>query len=379
MKCWIFFWFGFSVLLLAGSCRKPYEPEVLQRDYRFLVVNGVVNVASGGQTHINLSRTKGLQDTVIIVPEPGAQVSIETDNGQIYSVPSVNDLGDYQSAPLYLSPNGRYRLNIETSDGRVYRSAFVEPLITPPIDSVTWKQPGDLTIYVNSHDPTGNARFFRWDYVETWEYHAQLETPWTVIGDKVYIADNSNQGNYCWTGQFSSMIILGNSAALSEAVISEQPLLTIPNPDVRLNWKYSILVNQYALTTEAYHYWQIVEKNSQELGTLFDQLPSNLNGNLESLTDANEPVLGYISATAVESKRILIDRRELNDWSQVLPADECNKLAIDYNPLAYPQWDYTDPTVTLWYFMTGGGAWVAKKSCLDCRLQGGTNQKPSYW
>ncbi len=367
-----------ALLLVFCTCKKPYMPEVIQQENQYLVVNGVINIAPGGKTHLRLSRTRNLEDTTINHPEPGASVTIEGADGSRYFLQELTSDGDYQSDPLQLSSATPYRVSIQTRQGKHYNSEFVRPVVTPPIDSVSWQQPGDLQLYVSTHDPSEQAKFFRWDFEETWEYHAQLETVWLIQADTIAIATPDNQKTICWRGQFSKQIILANAAALSEARISLQPILLIPNGDERLAWRYSILVNQYALSSEAYNYWQIVEKNSQELGGLFDQMPSNLIGNFSCQESPEEPVLGYMSATAVQSARIFISRLDLQNWPQTLPRDECELVGIGYDNRNFPRWDYPDTSYAVYYFVTGG-ANLAKNSCLDCRRAGGTNVKPSFW
>lgn len=373
----LFLWV--MIVCFLPACKRAYEPAVLNQPNQFLVVNGVINTAVNGQTHINLSRTRNLEDTVIFHPERGATIYIEGEAGQRFEAPAVNDSGDYVSSALSLSASERYRLSIQTNDGSHYQSEFVHAIQTPPIDSISWQQPNDIFFFVNTHDPAGNARFYRWDFVETWEYTAQLLTPWHLENHLLTVADDETQTSKCWISQFSKDIIMANSAALGEDRISMQPLHEIPNADPRINYRYSLLVNQYALTPEAYNYWQIVKKNSQQLGTLFDQMPSQLIGNLVCLDRPAELVLGYVSATAVQSKRLFVDRRELNDWPQTFPGEDCKIIYFDYNPFVLPVFNNPDDSYTVYYFVSGGPAVMGKRTCLDCRLKGGSNQKPSFW
>ncbi len=375
--CKLFLW----VLLLQAmpSCKRAYEPAVLKQTDQLLVVNGVINTGSNGQTHINLSRTRNLQDTVVFHPETGATIYIEGEGGQQYPVTAVNDSGDYVSEALHLSTAAKYRLAISTRDGSHYQSELVSSVQTPPIDSVSWQQPFDINFFVSTHDPSGNARFYRWDFIETWEHHAQLVTPWHLENNQLTVATEANQTTVCWSSQFSKEIVMANSAALGEDRISMQPLHVIANPDVRLNYRMSLLVNQYALTPEAYNYWQIVKKNSQQLGTLFDQMPSQLIGNLVCLDRPTELVLGYISATAVQSMRIFVDRRELVDWPLAVTGKDCELNNFDYNPFLLPVFNYGNDNFSVYYFITNGPAVMARRTCLDCRYDGGKNQKPAFW
>jgi hypothetical protein len=51
-------------------------------------------------------------------------------------------------------------------------------------------------------------------------------------------------------------------------------------------------VYQYALTKDQYDYWTELKKNSEQLGTLFDAQPSQLNSNIHSM-EIHRLVLGY--------------------------------------------------------------------------------------
>ncbi|HRG10996.1 MAG TPA: DUF4249 family protein, partial [Cyclobacteriaceae bacterium] len=57
--------------------------------------------------------------------------------------------------------------------------------------------------------------------------------------------------------------------------------------------KYSALVKQQSLTEGAYSYWKQVKKTNQDLGTIFGPLPSEVIGNIQSLSDPKERVIGY--------------------------------------------------------------------------------------
>src|SRR5688572_8131111 len=67
----------------------------------------------------------------------------------------------------------KYRLSISTSNHKQYFSEFIELTSCPPIDSITWKpsiQSPGININVNTHDDSGNTRFYQWTFEETWEY-----------------------------------------------------------------------------------------------------------------------------------------------------------------------------------------------------------------
>ena len=84
--------------------------------------------------------------------------------------------GIYKSNPLLLNSADKYRLKIITASGEQYASDFVEVRQTPAIDSITWQQQNDVTIYANTHDPSNSTTYYRWDFIETWQYRSQLES-----------------------------------------------------------------------------------------------------------------------------------------------------------------------------------------------------------
>lgn len=369
--------FCFFVATLI-ACKKPFEPAATTADNNFLVVDGVINATANGTTVITLSRTKRLADTTINSVETTARVTVEGESGGVFSLVNLGD-GRYTINQLNINSAGKYRLKIITADGKQYLSAFVAVKPTPPIDSVTWKQPDDLTISVHTRDRQNNTRYYRWDFVETWQYTAPLNTTWGEKNGRIFVVDSNTQVFTCWISVNSTDILLGNSIQLSEDVISNLPLTTIPKNSEKPLIKYSILVNQYALTREAYEYWQILQKNTQNLGTLFDPQPSQLKGNIQCVTNPGEPVIGFVSICPIQQKRIFISNAELTNWPGPPPPDNCGIIGIPQDPVDFLNYTFDDPTYAPYYFVSAGPLIIAKRICLDCTQKGGATRRPAFW
>ncbi|MFT3933006.1 MAG: DUF4249 domain-containing protein [Chitinophagaceae bacterium] len=368
-----------QLLCMTIACRKPYQPAVLVNGDNYLVVDGFVNIGAGGITNIILSRTKNLADTVVTIPERGAQVQIQDAAGNKYTLTEQNANGNYVSTPLNLNNKTQFKILITTAGNKQYISDLVDTRITPPIDSISWEQ--DTTgvhVFANTHDLSNKTRYYRWQYVLTWEYDSQLETPWGLNGNKIYARDVDSQIHVCYNTTYSKNVLLGNSAALTADVISKGKLFIIPQNDSTLAHRMSILVMQYALTPQCYAYWQIIQKNSEQLGTLFDLQPSQLEGNIHSISNPNEPVVGFISAGTMEQKRIFISKDDVKDWKAQPGSYPCAVRAIPTNPVDFSIWSYQDDSFVPWYF-SGSDLMIAKTACVDCRLSGGTTVKPSFW
>jgi len=363
------------------DCRKPYTPKLIQLNNNYLVVGGIVNTSPNSVTTIYLSRTLNLTDSNTNLPELNAKITIESKNGDLYPLTQQGDSGRYITDTLTLDNNDQFRLNIATTDGDSFQSDFVSARQTGPIDSLNWLQDDDLTIYVNAHDPNDSSKYYWWDYTETWEYHSSLLTAYGVDANGIiYGLPVDSLLQVCYTNHVSTDLLLGTSGSLSRDVISMQPLLTIPNKDSRLYYRYSILVDQYALTGAAYNYWQTIKTNSQQLGTLFDPQPSQLTGNIRSLKNPAEPVVGYASAAIRQQKRIFISHDQLTNWDFNPTADySCDTRVIYMNPDPPFYYTYDDTTYAPYYFASRGVLVIAKKICVYCEWQGGSTSKPLFW
>ena len=117
------------------------------------MVDGSITCGNDAVTSIILSRTTNLGDSVPFRPELNALLSIEQEQGNVFPIAEQGD-GVYRSQPLNLDPSKKYRLQIRTAGNKIYLSDYVTAKTSPAIDSITWKQDGDATISVHTHDPS---------------------------------------------------------------------------------------------------------------------------------------------------------------------------------------------------------------------------------
>ena len=290
----------FSLLIIG--CKERYESPVVSPTTGYLVVEGVVNSGQGG-TVLTLSRTTKL-DTRDIEYERGAQVKVEGEDKTTYTL-LESQAGRYTAQNLNLNTAKKYRLNIKTSNGKVYLSDFVVVKNNPPIDSITWKRgDGGVQLSINTHDPLNNTRYYQWEYVETWEFQSEFQTfikydvKISVNGVKTYSAVYRDTNNaqffdstqyYCWQTFNSAKILLGTTAKLNEDIVY-LPLTLIPKASIKLKLQYSINVKQYSLTKDGYDFLDIVRKNTEQTGSIFDPQPSGVYGNIHNASDATEQI-----------------------------------------------------------------------------------------
>jgi hypothetical protein len=171
------------------------------------------------------------------------------------------------------------------------------------------------------------------------------------------------------------VINIKNTSVLDQDKIEQFPLLFISNQTDRLELKYSLLVNQYSLNEDEYLYWEKLQNMSEQVGGLYDMIPSGVPSNVYCVDNPNEKVMGYFSVSANSSKRIFIKDR----------------FAGIIDP-------YTNATCIADTVFGGGnipnlnvGAWVIitnfmppyrvitrTKGCADCTVRG-TTIEPDFW
>lgn len=369
------------IFLVYLSCKQAFEPNLNSKTTNYLVVEGIINCGNDSTT-IKLSRTVLLSQKQTVKIEVGATLSVESDKGIFYKLIETKK-GSYQCAPLNLPLSSKYRLNIKTTDGKIYQSAFVEAKVTPPIDDVFYERTSDgLNINVNAHDDSGKTAFYRWSYEETWKFHSEVSSSKESTGKS--IINRVTQVYYCYRTEILPLILITSTQKLSKDAVANRLLKFIPNRSDRISEKYTINVRQYALTKDGYEFWDNQRKNTEVLGGIFDSQPSELKGNITCISAPLEPVVGFVSVSTEVRKRIFITPEQVN-WEQPLLTN-CSILdtvkSVDIAttlyflpgqlPVEIPTGDAID--------IKGNqvGYLAAAPYCVDCRLRG-TTTVPSFW
>jgi len=383
------------------ACKKPYNPPAIITPGSYLVVEGVINTGTD-TTIIKLSHTVNIASKMTANPVHLAILTIESDNNSIYPLTEATK-GNYVSAGLNLDNARKYRLRIKIGNEQ-YLSDFVPVKNAPPIDTVNYIIQGNgVAINVSAHDPNNNTKYYRWDFQETWIFHSNYFSGYKSNGDTVIERDLKNDNIYqCWGNNASSTIIIGSSAKLTKDVIANDPVTFVSSTSEKLSSKYSINVRQYALTSDAYAFWANLKTNTEQLGSIFSAQPTQNNGNIHSVSNSVEPVIGYISAGSVSSKRIFISNQQIPAWQSTPVYSNCmlDSLYLQF----LPPGGFVVVNQENQYFNYNKGAKYnnllipvgaisvipvigpekvightgASPECVDCTLRG-TNKEPSFW
>ena len=384
-----------AAITASIGCKKPYLPLVVASNPNYLVVEGVINNGNDS-TIIRLGRTTTISSDTLTKPELNAVVTVQSNTNNTYPL-REKDNGYYVSPGLNLSASNKYQLKIVTKDSKAYQSDFESVKNSPPIDSVYYQiKSNGLQIYTATHDRLKQTTYYRWEYAETYIIHSEYDSFYIHVKDPfdTVLSRLPGQQVYtCWVTGQSSTIYLNSSAKLLKDVIADNTLNFIPSTSNKVATRYSILVKQYALSTDAYNYWQNLKKNTEQLGGIFDAQPSEISGNIHCITIPSEPVIGFISVGSYTQGRIFIDNRDLPAWRPdpdpyyadcfILNFLFSDPLQAGTNTVAKNL--YTDLYVPVNIIATTGKkgpiilGWTgAPNHCVDCTLRG-TNKKPVFW
>ena len=370
------------ILIFVANCIDPFYPDIEEYENVMVVDSFITN--ENTVYHVKLSRTQRFND-LDKKPVPGAIVQVIDDSGNTYLFRET-EAGSYESNPgEFVGQIGRkYKLIIETKDGNKYESGFEEMKKVPEIDSIYWEykeKPSNdadnpykgIQIFVDTHDPENKTRYYSWSWTETWKFR----TPYR----KDTVPDQ------CWESDSSRIIQIKCTDHLTEDIVQSYPLYFISTGTNRLYLRYSVLVKQYSLTNGAFNYWSRIKETNENIGTLFDPIPTQVVGNITDLNNPNKPILGYFQASAVTSKRIFIDRSDLLAYEFFITAgfEYCESLffkdLLDDPRPAYK--DYVDNYGWIVYYQEVGGEFLFtfltnSISCVDCSVTG-TPIKPDFW
>ena len=395
---------------LAG-CVESYAPTIINAPPNLLVVDGFIN--ADGPTRILLSRTAALDAKATHTVERKARLVVEDAAGVVVFGLGETAPGTYEGLPYRLDANRQYRLRISTSKDEQYASTYETAKFAPPIGAITWRaQDTGVNFYLSTNDPTGRSQYYRWEYDETWE----TTTPYRPSIE--YFNDSLRKIRLpypfplvCWSSESSSRILLSNTTALSEDRVKDFRIRVLPSNSALLNRRYSLLVRQQTLTADEYAYWQLLAKNTEQIGSLFDPQPSQLTGNVRRLDgeQAGELALGYVGVHSVTERRIFVSRDELpagivplTGYEDCLPPDILDPFLRDFSTI---ELDEDDPNLQMqarsvlynsFYDQSYLPIGLVKlpleelndmnipivtaksRDCIDCRTRG-TAVKPSFW
>lgn len=372
-------WVGLVVVVLA--CREPFEPENTQESLSVLVVEGYLDT-EGLESDLKISRTVPINATSVLNPESGAIVTVSSGNGEVYSMTETAP-GVYAFAQD-LPENADYRLEIVLLGGERFESSLIRPIITPEILEAGFvKDEEGVEVFVNTQG-NENADDFLWTFEETWVSRPRIRTTYiydALIND-VRFRTEAEQIALCYKSEVNPDILLETSSRFQDQVIFRKTITEIPTGDERIQERYSILISQKALDAEAVQFWETLKRNTEDIGSIFSPLPSQISGNIQAVDDSGIAVLGQISMGVTRQQRIYIDLEEVSPWGFRDPDfDDC---VIGQEAVRFESYraifgsGATLPARELMEGTTIVGYYPSERRCSDCTLYASPTP-PDFW
>ena len=374
-------------MALFTGCVEPYQPNDLYLKEGLLVINAHITDEPGIQT-IEISRSSHPLSPRFN-PELDCFVLLFREDGESREFSISEEPGFYASEldMDFLRPGMPFQVQVITRDGNEYHSDFDEIRPVPAIDSIYYKV--EYMTYRGEEVPIPGIRYYidftfddeayeyiRWELTETYEFHnpsmdAFIYTNRRTVGP---LPEEDNP-KICYITTALQAIHSLSTKNLNFGSFSKA-FDFVPNDQMeqKLLFKYSLLVRQYSVGPQGFHYWNEIGTNLQGQGSMFDKQPPLLKSNICNISDESEKVLGFFTMSGVQETRGIAEEipgpHRPNPY-YCLPVDRGPGTS---EPVSFP---------SFYARATYDGQTVYEQvnhHCVDCReYKGSTNLKPDFW
>lgn len=369
----------FILALLAG-CIEPYDLENITLSQPKLVIRGEITNQQGYH-YLTISETTSPVDPEFVGVDYCVAYVMDQ-NSNIFEYDNVSG-GRYR---VYLDstqlvPGNSFKLFVQDQLNAIeYESDWDTFLISAPLAEMYGarkdaEQPsGDIEngvqFYIDFSGGEGYSQYYRYEIEEMYEYHARYHIDWVYQGS-VQRSSIGDSLQVCYRNVKLQDIYTLSTNGLAQNIYPGFPLQHVLENTEKLNHRYSVLLTQYAMSEASYKYWKAVQENSQQTGGLYDKQPLSIKGNIRSITDPKQSVLGHFSVVTTKQKRFFFTKKQFN-------LEGYDKYACI--PFEDPEIGMIPPSSWPLYMVGSGGKFMrADHVCFDCRLTGGTVTKPDFW
>ena len=176
--------------------------------------------------------------------------------------------------------NSTYSIQVKLNDGSIYESIPEEISRVNPIDSIyaefepetPFTDPG-YVVYFDTSEPAGRGDYYRW---KTYFNNRLVNDPFFIrVSDDEFVDGNP----------------------INEFQVNFEPL---PAGD-------TVRIEQMSISRGNFEYWSLILTQTAQVGSNFDPPPAPIRGNIVSISNPDETVLGYFSASAVVDAEIILN------------------------------------------------------------------------
>ncbi len=386
-----------GLLLLHNSCIEPIDPARVRFD-ELLVVEALITDQLV-QQEVLLSRSEAINRRTNS-KETGATVWMEDQEGSRIDFFEESDGRYLTVSPYAATVGGTLQLFINGRRGSRYESDVVTVQETSPIDSLYAEfspEPvnentfaGRFSFFLDSRNNSSNNRYFRWKWNSTFELSVRLPSRWLLVDGEFIIRERGSENDslqveVCWQTREDNQLNLQELQVPSVGV-NKLPIYDFHSQEGFMKRGFSMEIKQYGLSQSSFSFWNQIKEISQDQGSLSDTQPGTIVGNIRSLTNSQEIVLGIFEASQERSVRRQFDREDFfDDGFRVIRSNFINCFEVD-SVTSLKTVAAVDSALTvlgddwvLTYFTDAPPfAYYYPKRCAEC-TEYGSNKQPDFW
>ncbi|MCH6198078.1 DUF4249 domain-containing protein [Aquiflexum sp. LQ15W] len=330
----------YILLLFPISCIEPYRVELPEGE-QLLTVDGFVTTEPGPH-NIRLTRsdTYGSVFEGLIRPVSQASVAIRDSEGNVVFLTESEERGVYQTPADFQARVGiSYSLLIELQGGKSYTSLPEMVNSVPEIEALTYRAIEVKTanrlqdkigvqIFTQFRDPSDQTNFYYWRQGRGSYVLVANPELFTLPPDHPTNPRGSAPKDCCSTCFLQEQSRIQTFSLASDldfnGLRQNIPIAFIEDDGLRFKSTYRAEILQMSVSREAHRFLRLIEQQISLTGSVFDQPPANIRGNMISLDDPDETVLGFFIAASVSKKEVFIQRNNL-EFTQTpkVIADDC--------------------------------------------------------
>lgn len=384
------------------SCVKPYSPN-LTRCKNNLVVDGAITDMPGPYT-VKISLASLVTTRAKYIPVSNCEVEIIDNLGNSETLKETS-AGEYQTDSLGMRGivGRKYKVHIKTSWGDVIES--VETMLRKGIGiqeikaeyfsyvERSCKIEGYNFYVVPGKIMYGDSNYLYWAAERTYKFHSYFDSIFFSFDGMFHPSTILDSLDTCYHSEEVPKIFLYNPSEYNyESGVHF--LISEDTKTERLTIRYCLTVRQYVLNREQYNYWNTLRKIIDHQGSLYDNIPYQVRGNLNNITNPKVPILGYFTVAGYSQKRIYVNRFSNSSYmlyDSVTKTVTCisnknvkaktliSRIAIT-SPVEWPLYITRNKDEVLNPYNTNVGEIVCTDipcECVDCTKKGKKN--PPWW
>lgn len=313
----------FLIAALIVSCVDIYDPKLTNSTQRLVVEGRITTELDYHWIFLTYDAGYNSQENNFTILVKNAKVWITDNAGNRYDFIDdqnqksnlVTAIGfDYRSKDKFQAVVGRtYQLFIQTENGKQYRSKPETVREVPKLDKVYWEfrelpisfftPRGEFLVYTDLQDSSTPNEYYKWEAIH-W-YQTSFCRYWVLRSDPPQFFKDR-----CCGDCYESSVCYDCSQIASDELVNGKELrkkfiARVPYDDVT---PYYLAIKQFSISEEVHRFWNTVQQQAQNTGGLFDVTPKSVRGNMESVNNSEEEVLGIFSASDVSEKILYVNR-----------------------------------------------------------------------